>query len=79
MQTERGRNMVDSIVTIAHNLDLHVVAEGVEQAEQIAILKELNCETMQGYYYSKPLSRAEFTEFLKKQQNQAALSLVQQA
>ncbi|WP_210795810.1 putative bifunctional diguanylate cyclase/phosphodiesterase [Pseudoalteromonas ostreae] len=79
MQTERGRNMVDSIVTIAHNLDLHVVAEGVEQAEQIVILKELNCETMQGYYYSKPLSRAEFTEFLKKQQNQTALSLVQHA
>ncbi|MEH6393429.1 putative bifunctional diguanylate cyclase/phosphodiesterase [Pseudoalteromonas sp.] len=79
MHSERGRNMVDSIVTIAHNLDLHVVAEGVEQADQIAILKELNCETMQGYYYSKPLSRAEFTEFLKKQQNQAALSLVHQA
>ncbi|CAM3880359.1 EAL domain-containing protein [Pseudoalteromonas haloplanktis] len=79
MQTERGRNMVDSIVTIAHNLDLHVVAEGVEQADQIAILEELNCETMQGYYYSKPLSRIEFTEFLQKQQNQAALSLVQQA
>lgn len=79
MHSERGRNMVDSIATIAHNLDLHVVAEGVEQADQIAILKELNCETMQGYYYSKPLSRAEFTEFLKKQQNQAALSLVHQA
>lgn len=79
MHSERGRNMVDSIVTIAHNLDLHVVAEGVEQADQIAILKELNCETMQGYYYSKPLSRAEFTEFLKKQQNQTALSLVHQA
>ncbi|HEA18867.1 MAG: putative bifunctional diguanylate cyclase/phosphodiesterase [Pseudoalteromonas prydzensis] len=79
MQTERGRNMVDSIVTIAHNLDLHVVAEGVEQADQIETLKALNCETMQGYYYSKPLSRVEFTEFLKKQQNQAALSLVHQA
>ena len=79
MQTERGRNMVDSIVTIAHNLDLHVVAEGVEQAAQIAILEQLNCETVQGYYYSKPLSRAEFTEFLKRQKDQAALSLVHQA
>ena len=79
MQTDRGRNMVDSIVTIAHNLDLHVVAEGVEQVEQIAILEQLNCETVQGYYYSKPLSRDEFTEFLKRQQEQAALSLVHQA
>ena len=70
MKTERGRNMVDSIVTIAHNLDLHVVAEGVEQASQISILEELNCETLQGYYYSKPLSKDEFTAFLKQQQSQ---------
>ncbi|MDN3485099.1 EAL domain-containing protein [Pseudoalteromonas sp. APC 3224] len=76
MKTERGRNMVDSIVTIAHNLDLHVVAEGVEQASQISILEELNCETLQGYYYSKPLSKDEFTAFLKQQQSQSKLSLV---
>lgn len=65
---ERGRNMVDSIVTIAHNLDLHVVAEGVEKAEQLDYLKSLNCQTIQGYYYSKPLSYEEFTVFLKKHQ-----------
>lgn len=76
MKTERGRNMVDSIVTIAHNLDLHVVAEGVEQASQIETLKSLNCETVQGYYYSKPLSKAEFTEFLKEQKNNATPSLI---
>ncbi|KAF7766898.1 hypothetical protein PUND_a2792 [Pseudoalteromonas undina] len=76
MKTERGRNMVDSIVTIAHNLDLHVVAEGVEQASQISILEELNCETLQGYYYSKPLSKDEFTAFLKQQQSQSKLSLI---
>ncbi|WP_192508584.1 putative bifunctional diguanylate cyclase/phosphodiesterase [Pseudoalteromonas aurantia] len=67
MNTDRGRNMVDSIVTIAHNLDLHVVAEGVEQAEQLVLLEELNCQTIQGYYYSKPLSPEEFSEFLRGQ------------
>lgn len=76
MKTERGRNMVDSIVTIAHNLDLHVVAEGVEQASQINTLEELNCETLQGYYYSKPLSKDEFTAFLKQQQSQSKPSLI---
>ena len=76
MKNERGRNMVDSIVTIAHNLDLHVVAEGVEQASQIEILKQLNCETVQGYYYSKPLSKDEFTEFLKLQHNKSVPSLI---
>ncbi|MDN3377068.1 MULTISPECIES: EAL domain-containing protein [unclassified Pseudoalteromonas] len=79
MENERGRNMVDSIVTIAHNLDLHVVAEGVEEAQQIAILEQLNCETMQGYYYSKPLSKTEFTAFLQKQLNESAPSLIHQA
>ena len=76
MKNERGRNMVDSIVTIAQNLDLHVVAEGVEQAYQIDTLKALNCETVQGYYYSKPLSKDEFTEFLKQQQSKATPSLI---
>ena len=76
MKTERGRNMVDSIVTIAQNLDLHVVAEGVEQASQIDILKTLNCETVQGYFYSKPLSKDEFTAFLKQQQSNSTPSLI---
>ncbi|TMO77761.1 GGDEF domain-containing protein [Pseudoalteromonas sp. S3776] len=76
MTTERGRNMVDSIVTIAQNLDLHVVAEGVEQASQIDILKTLNCETVQGYFYSKPLSKDEFTAFLKQQQSNSTPSLI---
>ena len=76
MQTERGRNMVDSIVTIAHNLELHVVAEGVEQAKQVEMLKELKCQTVQGYYYSKPLSHPEFTAFLKSQLTKSAPSLI---
>ena len=76
MQSERGRNMVDSIVTIAHNLDLHVVAEGVEQADQVTMLEQLKCQTIQGYFYSKPLSQPEFTEFLKSQLDKSAPSLL---
>ncbi|WP_199886105.1 sensor domain-containing protein [Pseudoalteromonas sp. T1lg23B] len=67
MSSERGRNMVDSIVTIAHNLDLHVVAEGVEKEEQLSALEQLNCQTIQGYFYSKPLCAADFTAFLRAQ------------
>lgn len=70
MNTARGRNMVDTIVTIAHNLSLNVVAEGVEQAEQLDMLRKLRCEVIQGYYYSKPLSAADFAEFLRQQKNQ---------
>lgn len=67
MNTARGRNMVDTIVTIAHNLSLTVVAEGVEQLEQLEMLRKLRCEIIQGYYYSKPLSASQFADFLKQQ------------
>jgi EAL domain-containing protein (putative c-di-GMP-specific phosphodiesterase class I) len=77
MNTARGRNMVDTIVTIAHNLSLTVVAEGVEYAEQLQQLKQLRCEIIQGYFYSKPLSAADFTQFLKDQkQNKPKLAAV---
>ncbi|MCF6435924.1 EAL domain-containing protein [Pseudoalteromonas sp. MMG022] len=72
MSSERGRNMVDSIVTIAHNLDLHVVAEGVEKAEQLSALEQLNCQTIQGYFYSKPLCADDFTTFLRAQKQREA-------
>ncbi|WP_243695479.1 EAL domain-containing protein [Rheinheimera sp. D18] len=67
MNTARGRNMVDTIVTLAHNLSLNVVAEGVEQETQLAILRKLRCDVIQGYYYSKPLSEEDFSKFLQEQ------------
>lgn len=56
--------MVDSIITIAHNMGLTVVGEGVEQAAQLSILKALNCEEIQGYIFSKPIKESEFTQLL---------------
>lgn len=67
MNSARGRNMVDTIVTIAHNLSLSVVAEGVETHEQLEQLRKLRCEIIQGYYYSKPLSAEDFAAFLMNQ------------
>lgn len=72
MNTARGRNMVDTIMTIAHNLSLNVVAEGVEEAEQLELLRKLRCDVIQGYYYSKPLSEAEFSQFLQQQKHRRA-------
>lgn len=65
MMSEEGRNMVSTIVTIAHNLGLDVVAEGVETIEQLEPLKALSCEVVQGFYYSKPLNCDEFEAFLR--------------
>ena len=40
------------------------IAEGVKDAKQVAILRKLQCDTIQGYYYSKPLNRNDFEKLL---------------
>lgn len=60
----QGRNMVATIVTIAHNLGMQVVAEGVETNQQLSFLSGLRCEQLQGYLYSKPLPKADFQKYL---------------
>lgn len=49
-----------SMIHLALNMGIDVVAEGVETAEQAALLKEWGCRYAQGYYFSKPLPAAEF-------------------
>ncbi|PYE35302.1 PAS domain S-box-containing protein/diguanylate cyclase (GGDEF)-like protein [Idiomarina fontislapidosi] len=65
---ERDRKMVESIIGMAHNLGLKVVAEGVEQKAQLDILRRLQCEYIQGYYFAKPMSAEALIEFIAKQQ-----------
>ncbi|WP_182440198.1 EAL domain-containing protein [Colwellia sp. RSH04] len=67
-QSEQGRNMVATIVTIAHNLDMQVVAEGVETNSQLDFLSTLGCEQLQGYLYSKPLAEDKFQRYLLSHQ-----------
>ena len=63
-ESEQGRNMVATIVTIAHNLGMQVVAEGVETNNQLSFLSGLRCEQLQGYLYSKPLPEDDFQKYL---------------
>lgn len=52
--TYRGDGMVESIIKIAHLNGMKVVAEGVENNQQVVILKEMKCDFFQGYYFGKP-------------------------
>ena len=55
-----------TIIALCENLNLDVVAEGVENQEQADFLLENKCDNIQGYLYSKPISAEDMTEFLKK-------------
>lgn len=57
--------IVTTIITLAHNLGLKVICEGVETKEQLDFLKERACDEIQGYYYSKPVPPEEFESWLE--------------
>ena len=64
--------IVTAIITMAHSLDLRVIAEGVETAAQLDYLKALNCDEAQGYFFSRPLDAQDATALLaerKKEKN----------
>ncbi|ACA87293.1 diguanylate cyclase/phosphodiesterase with PAS/PAC sensor(s) [Shewanella woodyi ATCC 51908] len=65
-KSDRDLKMVDSIITIAHNMGLSVVGEGVEDASQLSILKALKCEEIQGFLFSKAVTETQFSELLEK-------------
>lgn len=56
--------IVKTIIAMGHNLGLKIIAEGVEEAEQLDLVKKYQCEWYQGYYFSKPLPDFEFTKLL---------------
>lgn len=56
--------IVTTIISMAHNLGLEIIAEGVETEAQLRILHELDCYEVQGYFYSKPLSVEGLEEYM---------------
>ncbi|MFC4523938.1 putative bifunctional diguanylate cyclase/phosphodiesterase [Cupriavidus pinatubonensis] len=62
----QGRAIVGSMVTLAHELRMKVVAEGVESTSQLEILNEMGCDEVQGYLLSLPLDAAGFAEALEQ-------------
>lgn len=57
-----------AIIAMAHSLQLTVVAEGAETASEMEFLRQLNCDQVQGYYFSKPLTAHDFTDLLAQRQ-----------
>ncbi len=67
MLSDKGSmQIVKGSIDLARSMGLEVVAEGVEDKEEVEQLKNLNCSYAQGYYYAKPLPLAEAIEYMKK-------------
>lgn len=66
LTNENARIIVKNILTLCQELQMEVVAEGVENREQLEILKDLECFYIQGYYFNKPLPRPEFDKQYQK-------------
>jgi EAL domain-containing protein (putative c-di-GMP-specific phosphodiesterase class I) len=59
-----NRQLVRAMINLAHNLNLEVVAEGVESADQRQLLRQFGCDQVQGYWISRPLPLPELARFL---------------
>lgn len=61
----KGKTLVEQIIMLSKLLNMEVVAEGVENIEQIEELRKMKCDVIQGFYYAKPMSENEFIEYVK--------------
>ena len=58
--------IIHTIINMGQTLNRRIIAEGVETQEQLDILKQYNCDEIQGYFFSKPLTQEDFTHFIRK-------------
>ena len=66
-ENNKELKLVEFIIEIGKFLEVPVIAEGVESKEQFQLLKKAGCDIIQGYYFSKPVSPAEFGCLIEKE------------
>lgn len=67
MVSNKGRLILEQVVSMAGKLKLGLLAEGVETKEQVELLRNIGCDQVQGFYYARPMPEEEFFELLKEQ------------
>lgn len=66
----RAETIISSVIRMAKWLNIPVIAEGVDRAEQVDFLKSVGCDYIQGFYFSKPLPAAEYEKLISDQEEQ---------
>lgn len=69
LESEEDERIVHAMIELGHNLNMKVVVEGVEDEWMMRKLRELGCDYMQGFYFSKPLPAYEFQELIRINRN----------
>ena len=67
MVSNKGKLILEQVVSMANKLGLGLLAEGVETKEQVELLQQIGCDLVQGYYYAKPMPSEEFYGLLREQ------------
>ena len=65
---QRGEGILETIVSMARLMDLRIIAEGAETAEQVEFLKSIGCDYAQGYYFYRPMSTESLEELIRNQE-----------
>ena len=65
--------LVNHIIKLSKDLNMRVLAEGVETTEQLDVLRKIKCDEIQGFYYARPMPEAQFIEYVRKSDNHKKL------
>ena len=61
-EVERSRKILRTIISLAQELGMETIVEGVETSDQLEFLKSISCDIFQGYYFAKPMEVTQFEE-----------------
>lgn len=67
VHSDKGREVIMTVVDLAKRLKMHVISEGVETLDQVEFLDKINCDLIQGYYFAKPMPLEEFEKLWFKE------------
>ena len=63
----KSQEIVKTLINMAHNMNVGIICEGIEENEQVNILRNFNCDNIQGYYFGKPVTKVHYIDEMKKE------------
>ena len=67
-QDQKALHLLEAMIRLAESIEVPCIAEGVETREQAQALKQMGCDIIQGYYFSRPLPAPEYVRFVRERQ-----------